>query len=195
MHPIQTVRHSAAHIMAAAVCRLFPDTQIDIGPATDDGFYYDFDLEHRISKEDFPAIEEEIRKIIAAALPFERLEVSREEAAKVFAKQKYKLERLADIPEGEVISLYRCGDYVDLCRGPHVDTTADVGAVKLRAIAGSYYRGDEKNKMLQRVYGIAAATQAELDENVAREEEATKRDHRVLGVELDLFHLDPEDLG
>ena len=195
MHPIQTVRHSAAHIMAAAVCRLFPDTQIDIGPATDDGFYYDFDLEHRISKEDFPAIEEEIRKIIAAALPFERLEVSREEAAKVFAKQKYKLERLADIPEGEVISLYKCGDYIDLCRGPHVDTTADVGAVKLRAIAGSYYRGDEKNKMLQRVYGIAAPTQEELDAIIAREEEAKKRDHRVLGVELDLFHLDPEDPG
>ena len=195
MHPIQTVRHSAAHIMAAAVCRLFPDTQIDIGPATDDGFYYDFDLEHRLTREDFPAIEAEIKKIIAAALPFERLEVPREEAAKVFANQKYKLERLADIPEGEVISLYKCGDYVDLCRGPHVGTTADVGAISLRSLAGSYYRGDEKNKMLQRVYGIAAPTQEELDAIIAREEEAKKRDHRVLGVELDLFHLDPEDPG
>ncbi len=195
MYPIETVRHSAAHIMAAAVCRLFPDTQIDIGPATDDGFYYDFDLEHRLTREDFPAIEAEIRKIIAAALPFERLEVSRDEAARVFADQRYKLERLADIPEGEVISLYRCGDYVDLCRGPHVGTTADVGAISLRSLAGSYYRGDEKNKMLQRVYGIAAATQKELDAIIAREEEAKRRDHRVLGVELDLVHVDPENPG
>ncbi|MBQ7722327.1 MAG: threonine--tRNA ligase [Kiritimatiellae bacterium] len=181
--------------MAAAVCRLFPGTLIDIGPATDDGFYYDFDLEHRLSTDDFAAIEAEIRKIIAEALPFERLEVSREEAAKVFASQKYKLERLADIPEGEVVSIYRCGEYVDLCRGPHVGTTADVGAVKIMSIAGSYYRGDVKNKMLQRLYGIAAPTQQELDEIVARAEEAKKRDHRVLGVELDLFHLDPEDPG
>ena len=195
MHPIQTVRHSAAHIMAAAVCRLFPDTQIDIGPATDDGFYYDFDLEHRISKEDFPAIEEEIRKIIAAALPFERLEVSREEAAKVFAKQKYKLERLADIPEGETISTYAVGDYFEMCRGPHVEHSAQIGAVKLMKVAGSYYRGDENNKMLQRVYGIVGKDQAELDAYVARLEEAKKRDHRRLGVELDLFHLDPEDPG
>ena len=195
MYPEQTLRHSAAHVMAAAVCRLFPGTLIDIGPATDDGFYYDFDLEHRLSTDDFAAIEAEIRKIIAEALPFERLEVSREEAAKVFASQKYKLERLADIPEGEVVSIYRCGEYVDLCRGPHVGTTADVGAVKIMSIAGSYYRGDVKNKMLQRLYGIAAPTQQELDEIVARAEEAKKRDHRVLGVELDLFHLDPEDPG
>ena len=189
MYPIETLRHSAAHIMAAAVCKLFPDTQLDIGPATDDGFYYDFDIEHRLTPEDFPAIEAEIKKIIASAVPFERLEVSREEAAKVFAKQKYKLERLADIPEGEVVSLYKCGDYIDLCRGPHVGSTADVGAIKLTSIAGSYYRGDEKNKMLQRLYGIAGATEAELNELIAREEEAKKRDHRVLGKQLELFTI------
>jgi threonyl-tRNA synthetase len=193
--PIATRRHSAAHVMAAAVRRLFPDALFDIGPATDEGFYYDFDLSHRLSQEDFPAIEEEIRKIIASAYPFERLEMSRDEAAAMFAEQKYKLERLADIPEGEVVSVYRCGEYVDLCRGPHVGTTGDVGAVKLVSIAGSYYRGDERNKMLQRIYGIVGKDQAELDQYVARVEEAKKRDHRKLGTELDLFHLDPEDPG
>ena len=194
-YPIATRRHSAAHVMAAAVRRLFPDALFDIGPATDEGFYYDFDLSHRLSQEDFPAIEEEIKKIIASAYPFERLEMSREEAAAMFQEQKYKLERLADIPEGEVVSVYRCGEYVDLCRGPHVGTTGDVGAVKLISIAGSYYRGDERNKMLQRVYGIVGRDQAELDQYVARVEEAKKRDHRKLGTELDLFHLDPEDPG
>ena len=195
MFPIETIRHSAAHIMAAAVRRLFPDAKFDIGPSTAEGFYYDFDLEHRLSKEDFPAIEAEMRKIIAANVPFERVEVSRDEAKALFAAQPYKLERLADIPEGDVITIYRNGDFTDLCRGPHVARTGDVGAIQLTSIAGSYYRGDEKNKMLQRIYGRAAATQAELDEIIAREEEAKKRDHRVLGVELDLFHLDPEDPG
>ncbi|MBR3085996.1 MAG: threonine--tRNA ligase [Kiritimatiellae bacterium] len=195
MFPIETIRHSAAHIMAAAVRRLFPDTKFDIGPSTADGFYYDFDLEHRISRDDFPAIEAEIRKILKEGAPFERIEVSRDEAKKIFANQPYKLERLADIPEGDTITIYRNGDFTDLCRGPHVDSARDVGAIRLTTIAGSYYRGDEKNKMLQRVYGQAAATQEELDAIVAREEEAKRRDHRVLGVELDLFHLDPEDPG
>ena len=195
MFPIETIRHSAAHIMAAAVRRLFPDTKFDIGPSTADGFYYDFDLEHRISRDDFPAIEAEIKKILKEGAPFERIEVSREEAMKIFANQPYKLERLADIPEGDTITIYRNGDFTDLCRGPHVDSARDVGAIRLTSIAGSYYRGDEKNKMLQRVYGQAAATQEELDAIIAREEEAKRRDHRVLGVELDLFHLDPEDPG
>ncbi len=189
MYPIETIRHSAAHIMAAAVRRLYPDVKFDIGPATDDGFYYDFDLGHRLVPEDFPAIEAEIRKIIKENAPFERVEVSRDEAKAQFAQQPYKLERLADIAEGDVITLYKSGDFTDLCRGPHVGSTGDVGAIKITSVAGSYYRGDEKNKMLQRLYGIAGATEAELDEMIARAEEAKKRDHRVLGKSLELFTI------
>ena len=189
MYPIETIRHSAAHIMAAAVRRLYPDVKFDIGPATDDGFYYDFDLGHRLVPEDFPAIEAEIRKIIKENAPFERVEVSRDEAKAQFAQQPYKLERLADIDEGDVITLYKSGDFTDLCRGPHVGSTGDVGAIKITSVAGSYYRGDEKNKMLQRLYGIAGATEAELDEMIARAEEAKKRDHRVLGKSLELFTI------
>ena len=188
-------RHSAAHLTARAVCNLFPGTQTDIGPATDDGFYYDFDLEHRLAPEDFPALEKEIARLIALDEPFVKKVVSREECARMLAGQKYKLERLADIPEGETISTYAVGDYFEMCRGPHVEHSAQIGAVKLMKVAGSYYRGDENNKMLQRVYGIVGKDQAELDAYVARLEEAKKRDHRRLGVELDLFHLDPEDPG
>ena len=188
-------RHSAAHLTARAVCNLFPGTQTDIGPATDDGFYYDFDLEHRLAPEDFPALEKEIARLIALDEPFVRAEMSRPDVAARLAGQKYKLERLADIPEGETISTYAVGDYFEMCRGPHVEHSAQIGAVKLMKVAGSYYRGDENNKMLQRVYGIVGKDQAELDAYVARLEEAKKRDHRRLGVELDLFHLDPEDPG
>ena len=188
-------RHSAAHLTARAVCNLFPGTQTDIGPATDDGFYYDFDLEHRLAPEDFPALEKEIARLIALDEPFVRAEMSRPDVAARLAGQKYKLERLADIPEGETISTYEVGDYFEMCRGPHVEHSAQIGAVKLMKVAGSYYRGDENNKMLQRVYGIVGKDQAELDAYVARLEEAKKRDHRRLGVELDLFHLDPEDPG
>ncbi len=191
---IETMRHSAAHVMAAAVCKLFDGVKLDIGPATDEGFYYDFDLDHRISPEDFPKIEEEMRALIKADAPFVRQEVSREEAAKVFANQPYKLERLADIPEGDTVSLYTCGDFTDLCRGPHVASTGCVGAVKIMSVAGSYYRGDEKNKMLQRLYGIVARTQEELDSRLAMIEEAKKRDHRKLGRELDLFSIS-DDVG
>jgi len=180
--------------MAAAVCRLFPNVKLDIGPSTEDGFYYDFDLEHRLAPEDFPKIEGEMKAMIKAGLPFERMEVSREEAAKLFAGQTYKLERLADIPEGEAISLYKCGDFVDLCRGPHLAKTSDVGAVKIMSIAGSYYRGDEKNPMLQRLYGMAEISQEALDATLARIEEAKKRDHRKLGKELELFSIS-EDVG
>lgn len=186
---IEEIRHSAAHLVASAVCSLFDNVKIDIGPATDDGFYYDFDMEHRLSAEDFPAIEKAVRKLIGAKLPFVREEVSREQAKEVFKDQPYKLERLADIPEGETVSLYRTGDYVDLCRGPHVAHSGCVGAVKLMSVAGSYYRGDEHNKMLQRLYGIAAASQKELDAIIARIEEAKKRDHRKLGKELELFTI------
>jgi threonyl-tRNA synthetase len=175
--------------MAAALCRLYPHVQLDIGPSTEEGFYYDIDLAHRIAPEDFAAIEAEMRRLIAADLPFERLEVPREEAARLFAGQRYKLERLADIPGGETISLYRCGDFTDLCRGPHVARTGAIGAVKLVSVAGSYYRGDEKNPMLQRLYGMAASSPAELDAALARQEEARRRDHRKVGRELDLYSI------
>ncbi len=194
MEAIDVMRHSAAHVMAAAVCKLFKNVKLDIGPSTEDGFYYDFDLEHRLAPEDFSAIEAEIKAIVKAGLPFERLEVSRAEAATFFADQKYKLERLADIPEGETVSLYRCGEFVDLCRGPHVAKTSDIGAVKLMAVAGSYYRGDEKNPMLQRLYGMADVSQEALDAALARIEEAKKRDHRRLGKELELFSIS-DDVG
>ena len=183
-------RHSAAHLMARAVMNLFDDVQVDIGPATDDGFYYDFDLPHRISTDDFPKIEAEIARLIALDEPFVRKEVSADEAKALLAGQKYKLERLADVvADGVAISTYTVGDYVEMCRGPHVEHSSQIGVVKLTRVAGSYYRGDEKNKMLQRVYGIVARDQAELDAIVAREEEAKKRDHRVLGRQLKLFTI------
>lgn len=188
---IDILRHSAAHIMAAAVCELYPEVKLDIGPATDDGFYYDFDMAHRLVPEDFPAIEAKMAAIVAANLPFERLEVPRAEALAILeqAGQPYKVERLADIPEGELITFYRCGQFLDLCRGPHVATTGALKAFKLTAIAGSYYRGDEHNPMLQRLYGVVAETQADLDALLARLEEAKKRDHRRLGPELGLFSM------
>ncbi len=182
-------RHSAAHMTARAIMNLFDDVQVDIGPATDEGFYYDFDLPHRLSPEDFPKIEAEIARLIALDEPFVQKTVTRAECEKLLAGQKYKLERLADIPEGEPITVYSVGDYVEMCRGPHVQHAKQIGVVKLTRVAGSYYRGDEKNKMLQRVYGIVAKDQAELDAILAREEEAKKRDHRLLGKQLELFTI------
>ena len=189
MQSEELLRHSAAHVMAAAVCRLYPGVQLDIGPSTDDGFYYDFDMPHRLAPEDFPAIEKEMRRIIGADLPFERIEVARDEARRLLEGQRFKLERLADIPEGETISLYRCGEFIDLCRGPHVAASGAIGAVKLVSVAGSYYRGDEKNPMLQRLYGMAAESREALDAAVARIEEAKRRDHRKVGRELDLYSI------
>lgn len=191
----QARRHSAAHLAARAIMNVFENVQVDIGPATDEGFYYDFDLPHRLSPEDFPKIEAEIKRLIALDEPFVKKEVSREECAKLLAGQQYKLERLGDIPEGEAISTYTVGDYVEMCRGPHVEHSSQVGVVKLTRVAGSYFRGDVNNKMLQRVYGIIAKDQAEMDEIIERAEEAKRRDHRKLGVELDLFHIDPENPG
>ena len=191
---VEARRHSAAHMMARAIQNVFEDVQVDIGPATEDGFYYDFDLPHRITPDDFSRIETEIARLIALDEPFVRREVTREECAQMLAGQKYKLERLADIPEGETISTYTVGDYVEMCRGPHVEHSAQIGVVKLMRVAGSYYRGDEKNKMLQRVYGIVGKDQQEIDEILAREEEAKKRDHRVLGRQLELFTI-TEDVG
>ena len=193
---LEPMRHSAAHLMAAAVGRLYPGVQFDIGPATADGFYYDFDLEHRFIPEDLPVIEAAIQDLIKQKLPFERFELDRAAAEAMLREkgQTYKLERLADIPAGEAISFYRCGDFVDLCRGPHVEHSGQAGAVKLMAIAGSYFRGKETNPMLQRLYGTAFATPKELNVYLHGIEEAKKRDHRKLGKELDLFSVS-EDVG
>ena len=186
---LDRMRHSAAHVMAAAVCRVFENVQLDIGPSTDDGFYYDFDLLHRLSTEDFARIEEEMGALIKANLPFERVELSRADAEKMLRErgQKFKLERLVDIPEGETITFYRCGDFVDLCRGPHVEATGAIRAFKITSVAGSYYRGKETNPMLQRLYGTAFPSEKELRIHLTQIEEAKKRDHRKLGRELDLF--------
>ncbi len=194
MQSIETMRHSAAHIMAAAVCNLFENVKLDIGPATEEGFYYDFDMEHRLTPEDFEDIENEITRLIEADLPFERLEFSRDEAADFFRAQPYKLERLADIPRGETVSVYRCGEFADLCRGPHVAKSSDIGAVKLMSVAGSYYRGDENNQMLQRLYGVADVSREALDLQLQRIEEAKQRDHRKLGRELELYSIS-DDVG
>jgi threonyl-tRNA synthetase len=191
---LEQLRHTTAHVMAAAVCRLFENVQLDIGPATETGFYYDFDIPRRITPEDFDAIEKEMEKIISANLPMERVEVSRDKAVATLqaAGQKYKIERLADIPEGETITLYKCGDFVDLCRGPHLESTGMIKAFKLLSVAGSYYRGVETNPMLQRIYGIAAVSKKELDARLKQLEEAKKRDHRKLGQELNLFSIQDE---
>ena len=186
---LETMRHSAAHVMAAAVCRLFPDVQLDIGPSTDDGFYYDFLMEHRLTPEDFELIEAEMQRIIDANLPFERAERTREEALALLKdkNQRFKVERLADIPEGEKISFYHCGEFMDLCRGPHVESTGRIKAFKMLSVAGSYYRGIETNPMLQRLYATAFLNPKELRAYIQLLEEAKKRDHRKLGRELDLF--------
>ncbi len=186
------MRHSAAHVMAAAVCRLFQPVRLDIGPATNDGFYYDFDLPHRLGTEDFERIEGEMAKIVAEDHPFVREEVTREEARRRLeaAGQTYKLERLAEIPDGEPITLYRSGEFWDLCRGPHVESTGRIGAFKLLSVAGSYFHGLETNPMLQRVYGTAFPSREELEAYLGRLEEARRRDHRRLGRELDLFSVE-----
>jgi threonyl-tRNA synthetase len=191
---LNTLRHSAAHVMAAAVQSLYPDAKFDIGPATADGFYYDFDMEHRLVPDDLKAIEKEMKKLSGRHLAFERLEWSRDAAQQFFAErgQAYKLERLADIPAGETISIYRCGEFTDLCRGPHVEHTGQIGAVKLLSLAGSYFRGDEKNRMLQRIYGTAFASREDLDAYLQGIEEARRRDHRKIGVELELFSTHDE---
>jgi threonyl-tRNA synthetase len=178
--------------MAAAVCRIYNDVQLDIGPSTDDGFYYDFDLTDRITPEDFEKIEAEMKALVKEDLPFERIEVSREEAATRLAGQTYKLERLADIPEGEAISFYKCGDFFDLCRGPHVESTGQIRAFKILSVAGSYYRGKETNPMLQRINGTAFTNDKQVKLYLKQLEEAKKRDHRKLGTELDLFSIHNE---
>ncbi len=193
---LELLRHSTAHVMAAAICRLYDDVLLDIGPATDGGFYYDVDLPKRIAPEDFAEIEAEMKKIVSEKHPFEKIEVSREEAVKMLQErgQKYKIERLGDIPEGEAITFYSCGEFLDLCRGPHVENTGNIRGFKLTSVAGSYFRGKETNPMLQRIYGIAAESPKQVKVLLKRLEEAKKRDHRKIGKEMDLFSIQ-EDVG
>ncbi len=190
---LQTLRHSASHIMAQAVKRLFPQAKLAIGPAIDEGFYYDFDLETPFSEQDLKKIKDEMKKIVREKLPFVKSPMARDKAVEYFRQrgEVYKAELAGEIPDGEV-TLYTDGDFVDLCRGPHVEHTGQVQAFELLHVAGAYWRGDEKNKMLQRIYGTAFPTEQELKDHLARLEEARKRDHRKLGKELDLFSIHEE---
>ncbi len=188
---LHKMRHSLAHVMAQAVAELWPGVKFGIGPAIDNGFYYDFDLEHHFTPEDLPLIEKKMKHILGAAQKFERVELPRAEALKHFeAKgEKYKVELINDLPEGSVISVYRNGPFEDLCKGPHVEHTGKLKAFKLTHVAGAYWRGSEKNAMLQRIYGVAFETPAELDAYLKQQEEAARRDHRKLGRQLDLYSI------
>ena len=189
--------HTASHILAQAVKRLYPDVKLTIGPAIDNGFYYDFDSEITFTPEILEKLEEEMKKIVKEDLEIKRFTLSREEAIKLMKERKedYKVELIEELPEGEEISFYEQGEFVDLCAGPHLLSTGKVKAIKLQTVSGAYWRGDEKNKMLQRIYGIAFPKKSELDEYLEMLEEAKKRDHRKLGKELDLFMLAEEGPG
>ena len=206
MTEIETLRHSSAHVLATAILRIWPEAQFAAGPPVENGFYYDVDLPHRITPEDFARVEEEMRKEIKANHRFERIEVSREEARQLARKgalaalserpepSRFKLDIIENIPDGEVITLYRNGDFTDLCAGPHVSDTGRIGAFKLTHVASAYYKGDERNPQLQRVYGTAFKNKTEMDAYFAMLEEAKKRDHRRLGREMELFCFD-DDVG
>jgi threonyl-tRNA synthetase len=206
MTDIERLRHSASHVLATAILKIWPEAQFAAGPPVENGFYYDVELPHRISPEDFEKIEAEMKKEIKANHPFERMEVSRDEALELGKKgrlaalgerpesSKYKLDIIENIPPDEKISLYRNGDFIDLCTGPHVMRTGNIGAFKLTSVASAYYKGDDKNPQLQRVYGTAFKTKKELDDYFAMLEDAKKRDHRKLGRELELFVFD-DDVG
>ena len=203
----ERLRHSCAHVMAAAIAKLWPDAQFAAGPAVENGFYYDCTLEHRISPEDFPAIEAEMKKIIKQNLVFEKIVVTREQALTDAQKgrlaalsdravpSKFKLDMIHGIPEGEPITYFKSGDFIDLCAGPHVMRTGNIGAYKLTNIASAYYKGDEKNPQLQRIYGAAFKTRNEFDAYFAMLEEAKKRDHRKIGAEMGLYVIDTEYVG
>ena len=198
MTPLEEIRHSSSHVLATAVLRLFPDAKLDIGPPTDTGFYYDFDLEHKFTAEDLEKIEAAMKKVIKENQKFERIEVSREEAVTMitdFGQTEYKLNRLRDIPEGEQVSFYRNGEFLDLCAGTHVNYTKKIKAFKLLSVAGAYHRGDSNNKQLQRIYGTAFQSKDELAEYLEMLEEAKKRDHRRIGKEMQLFTFDSEHAG
>lgn len=194
---LSLLRHSTAHILAAAVVKLFPGTKVAIGPSIENGFYYDFLFPQPISSEDLPAIEKEMRKIASSCVPFERTEISREEALDLFKDEPFKTELIRDLPEDAVISIYTSGDFVDLCRGPHVANSKEINvqSFKLMKLAGAYWRGDEKREVLTRVYGTAWETPDELKAYLKMLEEAERRDHRKLGREMDLFHIDDENPG
>ena len=206
MTDLERLRHSASHVLATAILKIWPEAQFAAGPPVENGFYYDVDLPHRISPDDFEKIEVEMKKEIKANHPFERVEVSRDEALQLGQKgrlaglgerrepSKFKLDIIENIPSDEKISLYRNGDFIDLCAGPHVMRTGNIGAFKLTSVASAYYKGDEKNPQLQRIYGTAFKTKKELDDYFAMLEEAKKRDHRKLGKELELFVFD-DDVG
>jgi threonyl-tRNA synthetase len=206
MTDLERLRHSASHVLATAILKIWPEAQFAAGPPVENGFYYDVDLPHRISPDDFDKIEAEMKKEIKANHPFERMEVSRDEALELGKKgrlaalrerpepSKFKIDIIENIPPDEKISLYRSGDFIDLCAGPHVIRTGNIGAFKLTTVASAYYKGDEKNPQLQRIYGIAFKTKKELEDYFAMLEEAKKRDHRKLGKELELFVFD-DDVG
>ncbi len=195
---LELIRHDCAHVLAEAVQSLFPGTQVTIGPSIENGFYYDFARNEPFTTEDFPAIEAKMREIVARGEPFVRQVMDREEAIRFFADkgEKYKAQLIQDLPTTEEISLYRQGDWVDLCRGPHMRSTADVGgAFKLMKVAGAYWRGDHRNAMLSRIYGTAWREQKELDAYLHQLEEAERRDHRRIGKDMGLFHMQEEATG
>ena len=188
---LERMRHSAAHIMAEAVQSLFPGAKFGIGPAIENGFYYDFELPRPLTQEDMPIIESKMKEIIDADLPFIREEVSKEKARLLFATQPYKLELINELPDA-IVAIYKQGSFTDLCRGPHIASTGEVKTFKLTHIAGAYWRGDERQPMLQRIYSVAFDSQAELEDYLLCQAEAAKRDHRKLGKELDLFSIHEE---
>lgn len=194
-YPIETVRHSLAHVMAAAVKKLYPDVKFAGGPAIENGFYYDFDTEHRFSEEDFSKIEQEMRSLIKSNGRFEQRNVTPAEAMEIFAGQPYKMEWLREYDAaGDALSIYTFRDFTDLCRGPHVESSKELprDAFKIRSVAGAYWKGDAKNKMLQRIYVDAFATKEDLDAHLKMMEQAAARDNRKLGKDMDLFHFEPD---
>src|SRR5580700_6516018 len=208
MTELERIRHSAAHVMATAILRLWPDAQFAAGPPVESGFYYDVDLPHRISPEDFPKIEEEMKKEIKANHTFEKIVVTREQALKDAQSgrlgglserpgnpSKFKIGNLEAIPEGEEITYFKNGDFIDLCAGPHVMRTGNVGAFRLTTVASAYYKGDERNPQLQRIYGTAFKNKTEMEAYFTMVEEAKKRDHRKIGAEMGLFAIDTEYVG
>ena len=208
MTDLERLRHSCAHVMATAILRLWPDAQFASGPAVENGFYYDVDLQHRITPEDFPAIEAEMKKEIKANHTFEKVVVTREQAIQDSESgrlgglserpgnpSKFKLGNLADIPDGEPITYFKSGDFIDLCAGPHVMRTGNIGAYKLTSVASAYYKGDEKNPQLQRIYGTAFKNKTELEAYFKMLEEAKRRDHRKIGQEMGLYTIDADFTG
>ena len=191
------LRHTTSHIMAQAIKRLYPNTRLAIGPSVKNGFYYDVDAKPKLTQEDLKAIEKEMKKIIKEKLPIERIEMTKAEAIEIMKKrgESYKLELIEDLPDDAVISCYKQGEFIDLCKGPHLENTKDVKAFKLQNLAGAYWKGDEKNPMLQRIYGTAFKTKEELDKYLKMLEEAKKRDHRKLGKDLELFTIMGEGPG